>query len=149
MPGTFDFEQTGHKDHLFHKQKKMANTNSVTVKEYLSEDDFGYSAKVKYKLKATIEPNQANRGVVKPIKYTQPIVIREINKCPRGNQTKECNIPVNSCFCISKGRSMLRCYFEKDTYVPGEIANVFFFCLLFFRPFAKSTILIADLVFQM
>lgn len=35
---------------------------------------------------------------------------------------------VKSCCCINKGVSKIRCYFEKNAYMPGEEAKIY--CVL-------------------
>lgn len=86
------------------------------------EKEVHFQAKIKYKAKVEL---QALRKDVKPLKFTQELVVRE----PIKNQMLY-NIPVENSVsaktwcCIDQGVSKMKCFFEKNTYCPGELANM-------------------------
>ena len=77
---------------------------------------------IKYKVKAECESFQDEYA--KDLKSSQELVLREPIHRMITSKNKEINSSVSTWCCIEKGNVFLRVYFEKDAYVPGEIANV-------------------------
>lgn len=57
------------------------------------------------------------------IKTKTEIVIRET--APISNDKKEMEARVTSCCCIDQGTTLIRCFFEKNGYSPGEDAKMY------------------------
>lgn len=89
------------------------------------EKEHHYSARIKYKVKVELSPTHHRKHDVKPLKYTQELIVRE----PIKNQMMF-NVPVENSInsktwcCIDQGLSKIKCFFEKNTYCPNEIANM-------------------------
>ena len=60
------------------------------------------------------------------IRTKQEIVVRETQAIKNDKQAMEAH--VKSCCCIDQGTSRIQCYFEKNSYSPGEDAKIF--CIL-------------------
>lgn len=90
-----------------------------------SEKEHHFSAAIKYKVKVELSPHHHHKHKVKDLKYTQELVLRE----PIKNQMMY-NVPIENSInattwcCISQGLSKIKCFFEKNTYCPGELANM-------------------------
>jgi len=81
------------------------------------EDGYGLIA---YKLKAELISSTGDVHV----KAKSPFYVREVNNRPVTSLGGESNLPMKSCFCCSQGFVKMKCYFEKNAYMPGEMANV-------------------------
>jgi len=86
------------------------------------EQENGFTAVIKYKVKAELT-NFQDSGA--KLKYCQPLILRE----PIKNQMLY-NVPIENAInaktwcCLSQGVSKMKCFFEKNTYCPGEQANM-------------------------
>jgi len=89
------------------------------------EKDHKFSATIKYKIKVELSPHHHNKQSVKDLKYTQELILRE----PIKNQMMY-NVPIENSInattwcCMSQGVSKIKCFFEKNNYCPGELANM-------------------------
>ena len=79
-------------------------------------------ARVNYVLQATIRP--LNMPSIPPIQSTQAFVLNQEIVLSSGMQKREMDKKITSCCCIQRGHSKIVTYFEKNDYVPGEIAYI-------------------------
>ena len=79
-------------------------------------------AKVNYVINAQVK--SATMGMISaaPIMCSQPFIVNQELIVSSGMQKKQLEKEINSCCCINKGSSKIVTYFEKNDYVPGEIA---------------------------
>src|SRR3990167_647586 len=75
-------------------------------------------AKVNYVMTAQINSSQVKANVL----CTQNLVINQEQVLSTGTQKRTNTLEVKSCCCINKGTTNMSTYFEKNDYVPGEIA---------------------------
>jgi Arrestin (or S-antigen), N-terminal domain len=75
-------------------------------------------AKVNYVMTAKIISTQVKANVL----CTQSLIINQEQVISTGMQKKERHQIIKSCCCINKGEAVLKTYFEKSEYVPGEMA---------------------------
>ena len=75
-------------------------------------------AKVNYVMTAQITSSQVKANVL----CTQNLVINQEQVLSTGTQKRTNTLEVKSCCCINKGTTNMSTYFEKNDYVPGEIA---------------------------
>ena len=88
------------------------------------EDEGHFQGRIRYKAKVEMIPEHHFEHI-KKMKYHQDLIIREPIKNPQLYNVPQENV-VNSktwC-CIDQGVSKIKCFFEKNTYCPGESANV-------------------------
>lgn len=58
------------------------------------------------------------------LKFTQPLVVREPLKQIVSSVQQDHTVNVTTWCCINQGSSRLRCFFDKNAYVPGETAKI-------------------------
>ena len=75
-------------------------------------------AKVNYVMTAQVTSGQVKANIL----CTQRLVINQEQVVSSGMQKRERHQIIKSCCCINKGETVLKTYFEKNDYVPGEMA---------------------------
>jgi len=78
------------------------------------------SATIDYKLKAELH---SPTGQVH-IKGKTPLLVKDEYRSPVVPLSGDSNLPMKSWCCCSKGFVNMKCYFEKNAYMPGETATV-------------------------
>ena len=76
---------------------------------------------IKYKLKAELRGNMPNDI----LKYTDELIIRDNLKSGFSIGQGSFIYKINNCFCIPRGVTQIKCFFEKNAYAIGENAKIF------------------------
>ena len=81
-----------------------------------------FTAGIKYKIKVELCFSHNNETA---LKYSQPLIIREpIKNQMMFNVPVENSINAKTWCCLAQGLSKIKCFFEKNTYCPDELANM-------------------------
>ena len=75
--------------------------------------------KVVYEVRSSLENSTTNSSA---ISHCLPLFVNQQNQLANDSSRKELNQKITSCCCCAKGSTRIVTYFEKQEYVPGEVA---------------------------
>jgi len=78
-------------------------------------------ADISYHLEAVLHPSNQSQP---KLKFKHKININEPPTMLAETQNQTKNVPLTDCCCMGKGNAQLFVSFQKNVYVPGEVANV-------------------------